>query len=113
MMDVVPKRRTTTAALFLIIIVSLIMIISGSLEGAAAWANIIALPVAIISLVLMLRPVSGSTPATNGRGREPTSGPETPSGAAPAVQQIGFGGVRQANVAGNYYERGHDDREDR
>ncbi len=54
-MDVVPKRHRTISVLFLIIIVSLIMIVSGSLNGAAAWANILALPVAIVGVIATFR----------------------------------------------------------
>ncbi|WP_213457407.1 hypothetical protein, partial [Rhizomonospora bruguierae] len=61
-MDVMPKRLWTAPALVLIIIASLIMIFSGSLDGAAAWANIIALPVATIGTYLTLR---GSAPVSD------------------------------------------------
>ncbi|WP_161952542.1 hypothetical protein [Actinoplanes sp. TFC3] len=50
-----PKRHRTISVLFLIIIVSLIMIVSGSLNGAAAWANILALPVAIVGVIATFR----------------------------------------------------------
>jgi hypothetical protein len=53
-MEVVPKRLWSASALFLISIVSPIMIFSGSLDGATAWANIIALPVAIVGVILTL-----------------------------------------------------------
>ena len=113
MMEVVPKRHLTTAGLVLIIIVSLIMIFSGSLDGAAAWANIIALPVAIIGVILTLRATGGPTPSAGARDRDMSSGPAVPGGGAPVVHQVGFGGERQANIAGNYIERGRDDREGR
>lgn len=108
-----PRRPLITAMLLLIIIVSLVMVISGSLNGAAAWANIIALPVAIISMILTLGGVSHRTPVTKSRSRNPAGKLEIQDGEAASVNQIGFGGVRQANVAGNYFERDHDDRESR
>ncbi|MEU1749029.1 MULTISPECIES: hypothetical protein [Micromonospora] len=110
MMDVVPKRHLTAGALCLLIIVSLVMIFSGSLDGAAAWANIIALPVAIIGVVLTTRSASNSAPSSGAQDRDVPSSPTKP---APTVNQIGFGGQRQVNVAGNYFERGHGDREGR
>ncbi|MFE9693710.1 hypothetical protein [Micromonospora sp. NPDC005806] len=113
MMDVVPKRHLTACALFLMIVVSLIMIFSGSLNGAAAWANIIALPVAIIGVILTIRSAGGSVPSPGDRDRDIPSGPAKPGRDSPVVNQVGFSGGRQANVAGNYFERGRDDREGR
>jgi hypothetical protein len=80
-MAVVPKRIRIAAALLLIIVVSLVMILSGSLDGAAAWANIIALPVAIVGLVVAGRPQDRHSPA---------------------VHQTGVAGRDQFNVAGDF-----------
>jgi hypothetical protein len=113
MMDVVPKRHLTASALFLMIAVSLIMIFSGSLDGAAAWANIIALPIAIIGVILTLRGTAGSAPSPDARERDTSPHTVVPDGSRPAVSQFGFGGERQINVAGDYIERGSADRERR
>ncbi|MGN9812550.1 hypothetical protein ACTMSW_24745 [Micromonospora sp. BQ11] len=113
MMDVVPKRQLTACALLLMIVVSLVMIFSGSLDGAAAWANIIALPVAIAGVILTIRSASGSVSSSSAQDRDSLSGPAKSGRASPVVNQVGFSGGRQANVAGDYFERGHDDREGR
>ena len=83
-MDVVPKRHLAAAALVLIMLVSIVMVISGSLDGAAAWANIIALPVAIISLALMLRN-EGSLPPVQGEQDR-----DRATDRAPGVTQNGY-----------------------
>lgn len=54
-MEVVPKRHLVISALLSIVIMSLVMIFSGSLGGAAAWANVLALPVAITGVIITLR----------------------------------------------------------
>ncbi|MFE9187782.1 hypothetical protein ACFYMB_31125 [Micromonospora haikouensis] len=113
MMDVVPKRQLTACALFLMIVVSLVMIFSGSLEGAAAWANIIALPVAIAGVTLTMRSASGSASSSGAQDRDSSSGPAEPDRVGPVINQVGFSGGRQANVAGDYFERGHEAREGR
>ncbi|MFI6132790.1 hypothetical protein [Micromonospora sp. NPDC051141] len=113
MMDVVPKRHLTAGALCLLIIASLVMIFSGSLDGAAAWANIIALPVAIIGVILTIRSASNSAPWSGAQDRDGPSSPKKPARDSPTVNQIGIGGERQVNVAGNYFEQGHGDREGR
>lgn len=105
-MDVVPNRRWTTPALCLIIAVSLIMIFSGNLDGAAAWANIIALPVAIIGLTFTLR---GAFSAERGQSRAG----DGPNGGAPVVNQTGYAlKGDQVNVAGDYI-RGRPDSDGR
>jgi hypothetical protein len=86
-MDVVPKRSWTISALFLIIIASLIMIFSGSLDGAAAWANIIALPVAIVGVILTLR---GAVPASGIQNQGEPDGRIAPDSGAPVVHQTGY-----------------------
>lgn len=104
-MDVVPKRLWTASALFAIIVVSLIMIFSGSLDGAAAWANIIALPVAIVGVVLTIRgPSDRQSPADDQGG---TASPKLvePRGSSPTVSQVGIG-KHQYNIAGDFIARG-------
>lgn len=113
MMDVVSKRQLTVCALMLMIVFSLVMISSGSLDGAAAWANIIALPVAITGVILTIRSTSGSPSTPGAQDRGTSSGPAKSGRDSPVVNQVGFSGGRQANVAGDYFERGHDDREGR
>ncbi|MFG1652482.1 hypothetical protein ACGFIE_21390 [Micromonospora sp. NPDC049275] len=107
------KRQMIACALLLMIVVSLVMIFSGSLDGAAAWANIIALPVAIVGMILTIRSASGSASSSGAQHRDSLSGPAKSGRASSVVNQVGFSGGRQANVAGDYFERGHDDREGR
>ncbi|MET8042449.1 hypothetical protein ABZU25_16505 [Micromonospora sp. NPDC005215] len=107
------KRQMIACALLLMIVVSLVMIFSGSLDGAAAWANIIALPVAIVGMILTIRSGSGSASSSGAQHRDSLSGPAKSGRASPVVNQAGFSSGRQANVAGDYFERGHDDREGR
>jgi hypothetical protein len=83
-MDVVPKRPWTAIALVVIACASLIMALSGSLDGAAAWANIIALPVAIAGVYLTLR---GSA---FGAGSQEHGDGVASRGAAPVVNQHGY-----------------------
>ncbi|MGC4808219.1 hypothetical protein [Micromonospora sp. DT233] len=113
MLEGVPKRRLTAFALCLLIIVSLVMIFSGSLDGAAAWANIIALPVAMIGVALTIGSASKSASSSGAQDRDTPSSPAKPDRDSPIVNQFGFGGERQANVAGNYFERGRGDCESR
>ncbi|WP_213454676.1 hypothetical protein [Rhizomonospora bruguierae] len=105
-----PKRLWITSALLLIIAVALIMIFSGSLGGAAAWANIIALPVAIIGVILTLRGKADAQPGPSrqdhnapGRSAPPTSGTH-------GVTQIGFAQGDQINVGRDYYGQRPDGR---
>jgi hypothetical protein len=103
-MDVVPKRLWTASVLLLIIIASLIMIFSGSLDGAAAWANIIALPVATIGMYLTLR---GSRPVSDSQDQHGVGGGGASAGGVPVVNQNGYasnGDVIQ--VARDYVVRG-------
>jgi hypothetical protein len=86
-MDVVPKRPWIVLALVAIACVSLIMMFSGSLDGAAAWANIIALPVAIAGVYLTLR---GSVPAAGSQGQESDGGGVASNSAASVVNQHGY-----------------------
>ena len=102
-MDVVPKRLWTTFALVAISIVSLIMIFSGSLDGAAAWANIIALPVAILGVFLTLRGSGDEQPDRSAKDRNSSSGAPPPEPVGHGVTQIGFAGRDQINVARDYY----------
>jgi hypothetical protein len=98
--DTVPNRRWTVPTLFLIIIASVIMITSGSLSGAAAWANIFALPVAILGLIIALR--------GTGSSRHTQSDPDdTSSHAGRVVHQNGYTLKGDLfNVAGDNYVRG-------
>jgi hypothetical protein len=110
-MDVVPNRIWTASALILIIVVSLIMALSGSLDGAAAWANIIALPVAIIGAYLALRD-SGRT--SDLQDQSQADGRAASGSGAAAVSQVGYtanGDVIQ--VAGDYNVRGRPDSDGR
>lgn len=103
-MDVVPKRLWTASALLLIIIASLIMIFSGSLDGAAAWANIIALPVATIGTYLTLR---GSAPVSDSQDQNGVDSRGASDGGVPVVNQNAYtsnGDVIQ--VARDYIVRG-------
>jgi hypothetical protein len=112
-MDVVPKRQRNISALFLIIIVSLIMIVSGSLNGAAAWANIIALPVAIIGVIATLCAPSGErVEPTREDGNLSAASPQRNTN-QPAVNQIGFAQRDQINVAHDYIVHGGTDRGER
>jgi hypothetical protein len=109
-MDVVPKRLWTASALILLAVTSLIMAFSGSLDGAAAWANILALPVAIIGVYLTLR---GPAPVAGKRDEDGADGRIASAGGSPAVTQTGYttsGDVIQ--VAGDYVRdrRGSDGR---
>ena len=102
MMVVVPKRPWILYALIPIIVVSLIMALSGSLNGAAAWANIIALPVAIIGVTLAMRRPSRSRPETAARDWNEPAGQAGPGGTARVVNQFGFPQRDNINVAGDY-----------
>jgi hypothetical protein len=112
-MDVVPKRRWTISLLFLIIIVSLIMIFSGSLDGAAAWANILALPVAIIGVILTLRTAGGDRVMPSRNEHSPPAVSSQHGSGRPSVNQIGFANRDQINVAHEYVVHGGTNHGDR
>src|SRR5689334_10565348 len=106
-MDVVPKRLSTATVLIVIVFASLIMAFSGSLDGAAAWANIIALPVAIIGTYLTLR---GSARFSDLQDQKQAERRAASGGDVPAVTQTGYtanGDVIQ--VARDYNVRGRPD----
>ena len=99
-MDVVPKRLWIASALILLVVALLIMAFSGGLDGAAAWANILALPVAIIGVYLTLR---GPASVAGRRDDDGADGRIASPDGSPAVTQTGYttnGDVIQ--VAGNY-----------
>jgi hypothetical protein len=98
-MDVVSKRDLATSALLLTIVVSTILIFSKTLEGAAAWANIIALPVAIVGVILTLR----------GPGSARTDHAAQDSGTH-AATQIGIAGRDQINVGRDFNGQKRDGR---
>ncbi|MFG2061077.1 hypothetical protein ACGFIK_06615 [Micromonospora sp. NPDC048871] len=98
-----PKRLWTISALFLIIIASLVMIFSGSLDGAAAWANIIALPVAITGVTLTLRGLSDVRAGSRAQDRNTLGRPMSPASGAHGNTQIGFAQRDQINVGRDYY----------
>ncbi|MBE1492391.1 hypothetical protein [Plantactinospora soyae] len=82
-----PKRLWTASALVLIITSSVIMIFSGSLDGAAAWANIIALPVAAAGTYLTLR---RSSRVSESRDQDGVNGRGASAGGGPAMNQNGY-----------------------
>jgi hypothetical protein len=108
--SVVPKRLWTTTALLLIVIVSLIMIFSGSLGGAAAWANIIALPVAIVGVILTLRGPNEAQPGLSAQDRNAPGRSVSPDSGTSGLTQIGFAQHYQINVGRDYYGPNPDSR---
>lgn len=109
-MDVVPKRLWTASVLALIVVASLIMILSGSLDGAAAWANILALPVAIIGVYLALKgssPDAGQPATGTGKG-----GAASGSGSRVVTQTGNTTNGDVIQVAGDY-NRGQRDSDGR
>ncbi|MBO3737989.1 hypothetical protein [Actinoplanes flavus] len=107
-MDVVPKRLYVASALILIIVASLVMALSGSLDGAAAWANIMALPVAIMGVILVLRGSGGAGQGAKIQDPHQPGDVVQSGGTGPVVNQIGFG-QNQYNIAGNFIAREGDE----
>jgi len=82
---------------------SVVMILGESLDGAAAWANILALPVAIAGVILTLRKLDGEQVESGAQDREAPGQSMSLESDVRRVAQIGFAGRDQINVGRDYH----------
>ena len=89
------------------------MIVSGSLNGAAAWANILALPVAIVGVIATFRAPSFERVGSTREDGNPAASLPQRNASQSAVNQSGIAQRYQINVAHDYIVHGGTDHGER